>query len=102
MPTRKDLRVIQGGKPADAQPSADQHMPTDVAELLERAGRYRRLLARSQTEETSGLADDMEEAINALQRLEESRHPEAERRAAEYRRLVAEIEAEIVAILRGA
>ena len=99
MPTRKDLRVIQGGKPAETEPPADDRLPTGVAALMERTGRYRRLLARSSNVETAGLVDDMEAAIDAMGRLELSTHPEAKSRAEEYRRLIAEIDAEIVAAL---
>lgn len=101
MPTRKDLRVIKGGKPAEMEPPAGGRLPADVAAFTERTGRYRRLLGRSPDAETAGLVDDMEAAIDAVRRLEQSSHPEAQSRAEEYRRLIAEIDAEIVAALRG-
>ncbi|MGF1611098.1 MAG: hypothetical protein ACFCUQ_16960 [Kiloniellales bacterium] len=43
--------------------------------------------------------DDMEDAINALLRLEQSTQPEARHRADEYRRLIADIDAEIISAL---
>lgn len=95
MPTRKEFHVIQGGKPADARGM------TDVAPLLERTSRFRHLLSLSPSDEISALVNDMEDAIKALQRLERSLHPDARRRAVEYRRLIDEIDAEILMALKS-
>lgn len=98
---RNDFRVIRGGKTDNAEPPAHQHEPADVAQLRHKADNYRCLLSCSPSDEISGLVDDMEEAISALRHLENSRHPAAPCRAAEYRRLIAEIDGEIAAVLKG-
>jgi hypothetical protein len=48
------------------------------------------------------MADDMDEAIAALGRLELSGRHDAPQMAAEYRMLIAEIDAEILGALRRA
>jgi hypothetical protein len=100
MPVRKDFRVIQGSKSATAETPRNQREHADAEQLRQRAERYRWLLLRSRSDESSGLVDDMEEAISALRRLESSHHPAAPRQAAEYRSLIAEIEGEIIAALK--
>ena len=100
MPVRKDFRVIQGSKSANAETPRNQREHADAEQLRQRAERYRWLLLRSRSDESSGLVDDMEEAISALRRLESSHHPAAPRQAAEYRSLIADIEGEIIAALK--
>jgi hypothetical protein len=100
MPTSKGFRLIQGGKHSGADsPTSRPGLPS-AAQLLDQAVRYRRLLGRKPQNEALALVDDMEEAIDALRRLEQGGSPEALMRAQEYRRLIAEIGAEIDAILK--
>lgn len=99
MQSLKDFRVIEGGKGGDAGPAAFPIL--DIDQLRERALQLRYLLALDPHEEAVGLVDDMGEAISVLQRLMRSRHSYAPRRAAEYRALIAEIDAEILALLNG-
>lgn len=99
MPKRKDFRVIHGGRPGDQAPPGDRPVPAAIAQLLERVNEYRSLLAHSPRDDTASLVDDMEDAINALLRLEQSTQPEARHRADEYRRLIADIDAEIISAL---
>jgi len=101
MGTRKSFRVIQGGRRAGTDSPDDLSVSADVDQLLLRASKLRDLLSLRPNDLASGLVEDMEEAIAALRRLEMSAHPAAQRRAAEYRGLIAEIDAEIVAALNG-
>lgn len=101
-PAKTSFRVIQGGKSAAAGPTGDAPVPADVPQLLRRVSTLRDLLSLRPNDVASGLVDDMEEAITALRRLERSRHPDAAHRAAEYRMLAIEIDAEIAAMLKDA
>lgn len=94
MPNQKDFQVIPGGKPNGGAAET-----SSVSNLLDRARRYRERLARRPDATTEGLLADFEDAIYALQRLERSSDPAALPRVAEYRRLIAELDAEILAIL---
>lgn len=100
MPSRKNLRVISGGRPMKAEPSAEQRDLGGLDELWERSEGYRLLLADRPNDETASLVTDMEDAIKTLERLEQSHQPEAGKRAKEYRHLIAEIDAEIAAALQ--
>ena len=99
MPKQKDFRVIPGGKPSDAAPA--DPMSLDTRQLLDRARRYRRLLSACPSNDTESLVSDLEDAIDAFRRMYQSSEAGAETRAAEYRRLIAELDAEIVAALRA-
>lgn len=99
MPKQKVFRVIPGGKPSDA--AAADPMTLDTRQLLDRARRYRRLLSTAPSNETESLVSDLEDAIDAFRRLHQSSEAGAQTRAAEYRRLIAELDAEIVAALRA-
>ena len=99
MPKQKDFRVIPGGKPSDA--AAADPMSLDTSQLLDRARRYRRLLSARPSHDTESLVSDLEDAIDAFRRLHQSSEAGAETRAAEYRRLIAELDAEIIAALRA-
>jgi hypothetical protein len=96
MPKPKDFRVIPGGKPGDAP--AVEPTSADVSQLLDRVRRYRNLLPNPLNDEASGLLSDFEDAVEALRRLELSAEASAQARAAEYRRLIAELDGEIVAV----
>lgn len=100
MRSPKNFRVIKGDKGGGTGPDAPAAL--DVAELRERVLQLRYLLTLCANENAIGLAVDMEEAIGALGRLQLSDHPDARRRIAEYRTLIAEIDLEILAVLRGA
>lgn len=97
MPLRKTLRVIEGGSHGDTGPAPPD---LDVDQLCERARQLRYFVALTRNETAAGLVDDLEAAIGALQRLVQSRQAQAPRRAAEYRVLIAEIDAEILALLK--
>jgi hypothetical protein len=98
MQSRKEFRVIEGGNCRDSLLG----LPVvDFDQLRERTFQLRFILALSTRGNTVGLVDDMEEAIGALQRLTQSGHSDAPRLAAEYRVLIAEIDAEILAVLNG-
>jgi hypothetical protein len=94
MPKPKDFRVIPGGKPTKALPA--EPISADVSQLTDRARRYRAMLPDPAGDEIRGLLSDFEDAVEALRRLELSTEAGAEARAAEYRRLIAELDAEIV------
>lgn len=96
MQSRKEFRVIEGGNCRDSLPGLSV---LDLDQLRERTFQLRFILALSTRKNTIGLVDDMEEAIGVLQRLTQSSHSDAPRRAAEYRALIAEIDAEILAVL---
>lgn len=98
MPSRKDLRVIEGGKGGDASPDALAALTMD--EFRERALQLRLLLALSSDEKAFGMVDDMDEVIGVLSHLELANYPYAPQRAAECRDLIAEIDAEILAVLK--
>ncbi len=95
MLSRKDFRVIEGGKGGEISPAAAPSA-LSIGQLRERAIQLRYLLCLDPKEKALGLVDDMEEAIAALQRLEVSSRADARQRAAEYRALIAEIDAEIL------
>jgi len=99
MPNRKDLHVIPGGKSSDEETNAGDSA-IDVDKLRARADRYRSQLSNHPNDEVSTLVGDMADAIEALKRLEESTAPESQGRAVEYRRLIADLEIEIVAALQ--
>ena len=99
MPKQNDFRVIPGGKPSDA--AAGDTASLDTRQLLDRARRYRRLLSERPSGDTDGLVADLEDAIDAFRRMQQSSEAGAETRAAEYRRLIAELDAEIIAALRA-
>lgn len=99
MPKQKDFRVIPGGKPSDA--AAADTAALDTRQLLDRAQRYRRLLSACPSGVTESLVTDLEDAIDAFRRLHQSSEAGAETRAAEYRRVIAELDAEIIAALRS-
>ncbi|MGF1594706.1 MAG: hypothetical protein ACFCUW_15600 [Kiloniellaceae bacterium] len=96
MPKPKDFRVISGGKPSKASPA--EPVSADVSQLLDRARRYRATLPDPASDQTCSLLADFEDAVEALRRLELSTETGARARAAEYRRLIAELDAEIVAV----
>jgi len=100
MPNRKDLHVIPGGKSSGAETDAGD-AAIAIDKLRARADQYRGQLSNHPDDEISTLLGDMADAIEALKRLEESAAPEAQRRAVEYRRLIADLEIEIVAALQG-
>lgn len=97
MPARRDLRLIEGGKGGNTGRAAFAGLPLD--QLRERALQLRLLLSLGQEGRFLGMADDMDEAIGALGRLESSDRSDAPQRAAEYRILIAEIDAEILRAL---
>jgi len=101
MPKRKDLHVIPGGKSGSDGADDAEVETTAVSKLLERADNYRNLLSLQPDEEISSLVTDMTDAIEALRLLENSTAPDSERRALEYRGLIAELEIEIVAALEA-
>lgn len=96
MPKPKDFRVIPGGKPSKASPA--EPVSADVARLLDRARRHRAMLPDPASDQIRSLLADFEDAVEALRRLELSAEAGARARAAEYRRLIAELDAEIVAV----
>lgn len=100
MPPRNELRVIKGGKGGHTRPNTVPVLHID--QLRERASQLRLLLALSPDEKACVIADDLDEAIGVLGRLELSDDHDAPQRAAEYRVLIAEIDAEILAVLKGA
>ena len=104
MPERKglhsDLRVVSGGKSTDGDTPDSPALPGGVEKLVDRAGHYRCLLADHPDQEVLALVTDMVDAIEALGRLEQSTGKDAQQRAVEYRRLIAELEIEIVAALQ--
>ena len=96
MPDRKDFRVVPGGKARQAfaaEPTAES-----VFQLRVRVWRYRSMFAKPRPEEICGLLSDFEDAIEALGRLELSPEPGGDPRIQEYRQLIAELDAEIVAL----
>lgn len=101
MPKRKDLRVIPGGKPGNTTAPCGPHFTENCARLLQRADHYRSLAADKPGKEVPNLVGDMVDAIRALSRLEQSGDTAAQRRALEYRRLIAELEIEIVSLLEA-
>jgi hypothetical protein len=98
MPKQKDFRVIPGGKPDD--PAAADPASFDIRQLQDRARQYRRLVSERPGNDTESLVSDFEDAIEALRRLQQSSDAGADIRANEYRHLVAELDAEIVAALK--
>jgi hypothetical protein len=98
MPRQKDFRVIRGGKPSGT--SAAEPIPVEIALLLDRARSYRRLLAQTPNSHVEALVTDLEDAVGALRRLNRSGDAVTSPRAAEYRRLVAELDSEILLALR--
>jgi hypothetical protein len=58
-------------------------------------------LSARPSDDTESLVSDLEDAIDAFRRLHQSSEAGAETRAAEYRRLIAELDAEIIAALRA-
>jgi hypothetical protein len=99
MPKRKDLHVIPGGKSSNEGADAGDSAIT-IDKLGARVDHYRSQLSNHSDEEISTLVGDMADAIEALKRLEGSTAPEAQSRAIEYRRLIADLEIEIVAAFR--
>jgi len=100
MRKRKGLRVIPGGKSGEEGAPRGPQLPLGSDQLLQKADRYRKLLGDRADSEVSGLVGDMVDAITALRRLEASPAVEARQRALEYRRLIAELEIEIVTALQ--
>jgi|GEM_PF-4410338 len=99
MPKRKDLRLIPGGKADGALPTWSLG-PSESSELLlARADRYRALAATSSNGEIPNLIDDLIDAIKALALLEKSDAASAPHQVLEYRRLIADLEIEIVTAL---
>jgi hypothetical protein len=96
MPKPKDFKVIPGGKPSKASPA--EPVSADVSRLLDRARRHRAMLPDPASDQIRSLLADFEDAVDALRRLELSAETGARARAAEYRRLIAELDAEIVAV----
>src|SRR3546814_2642170 len=94
MPKRKDFRVIPGGKSSDAAPADPTSL--DARQFIDRARLYRRLLSERPDDDTESLVSDLEDAIGAYCGLRQSSEAGARPRAAEYRRLVIELDAEIV------
>lgn len=88
--------MIPGGK-LDETPAVEA-TSAEIAQLLDRVRRYRSLLPGPLGEEFRGVLSDFEDAVEALRLLESSSEAEAQPRVAEYRRLVAELDAEIVAV----
>jgi hypothetical protein len=70
-------------------------------QLLERVDHYRKILPDGRDGLLLNLVNDMADAVKALRLLEESAEPAAQKRAVEYRALIAELEIEIVAALQG-
>ncbi|HEY9569294.1 MAG TPA: hypothetical protein VIR38_14465 [Thalassobaculum sp.] len=99
MPKRKDFRVIPGGKSSDAAPADPTSL--DARQFIDRARLYRRLLSERPDDDTESLVSDLEDAIGAYCGLRQSSEAGARPRAAEYRRLVIELDAEIVAALQA-
>jgi hypothetical protein len=94
----KNFRLILGGKPASDDPP-DGRSGAVIAQLRKKTRKFRYFLSLTPNAETAELVRDMEEAIEALEWLERTRHGYLRRRAADYRRLIAEIEAEILVAL---
>ena len=101
MPERKDLRVIPGGKSGGTVPPCGPHLPENCERLLQKAEHYRRLAANRPGRDVANLISDMVDAVRALALLEKSDDTAAQRRALEYRRLIAELEIEIVSVLEA-
>lgn len=99
MPKRKDLRVIPGGKSGDTSAPCGPHLIEDCDRLLQRAERYRTLAADKSDKGILNLIRDMVDAVRALSLLDQFDGTAAQRQALEYRRLIAELEIEIVAAL---
>ena len=99
MTKRNDLHVIQGGKSGATDTPCELHASGGCDQLREKALQYRNLAASKSDHELSSLIGDMVDAINALEFLEQSAEEQAKRRSIEYRRLIAELEIEIVAAL---
>lgn len=101
MPKRTDLHVISGGKSGDREASSHPSAADDCARLLQKADHYRDLAASKPSKEVTNLISDLADAIRALCLLEQSNEVAAQQRALEYRRLVAELEIEIVSTLNA-
>jgi len=101
MPKRKDLRVIPGGKSGNTNSPCGPDFPENCDRLLQKAEHYRSLAAGKPSKEIANLIGDMVDAVRALSRLEQLADTAAQRRALEYRRLIAELEIEIVSVLEA-
>jgi hypothetical protein len=101
MPKRKDLRVIPGGKPGGTSIPCGPHLPENCDRLLLKTEHYRSLAADKPGKEVVNLIGDMVDAVRALSLLEQSDGTAEQRRALEYRRLIADLEIEIVAALEA-
>jgi len=99
MPKRKDLRVIPGGKSDGSPPPPLPQPPESFEVLMARVDHYRGLTDARSNSEISNLIDDMKDAIEALALLEKSPAISAPKRMIEYRRLIADLEIEIVSAL---
>lgn len=94
---KKDFRVIPGGKPNDA--SAAEPVSTEIALLLDRVRSYRRVLAQNPHSHAEALVSDLEDAVGALRRIGRPSEAGLSPHADEYRRLIADLDKEIIAAL---
>lgn len=99
MPKRVDLHLIPGGRSEGSDEPAGSPISNCCDQLLQKAQRYRDLAVRRSDTDLEGLVGDMTDAIKALALLEQSTTEVEGRRAIEYRRLIAELEIEIVSAL---
>jgi hypothetical protein len=97
MPRQKEFRVIPGGKPNDA--AAADPVSSEIVQLLHRVRGYRRSLAQNPNSHAEGLVSDLEDAVGALRRLERPSDTGPSPHADEYRRLIADLDKEIMAAL---
>jgi hypothetical protein len=101
MPKRKNLRVIPGGKSDGTKPPCGPALAENCHRLLQKADHYRSLAGSKPGKDVSNLIGDMVDAVRALGRLELSDDTASQRRALEYRRLIAELEIEILSALEA-
>lgn len=95
---RAVLRLIHGGK-ATEEPVRSEASRSGSLPPQDRPKRYRDRCAGLADPTLTSLLDDYDMAIEGLRRWQASNHPHAARRVREYRTLIAEIEAEILAAL---
>lgn len=98
MPKRTILRLIHGGKAVEG-PAQSYRPPARASSEQENPKHYRARLAGLNDPALNSLLDDYDMAVDCLRQWQMAHHPHAAERVLEYRTLVAEIEAEILAIL---
>lgn len=92
------LRLIRGGKAVEGATQPDLPPARTLSEQESFKG-YRSRSAELTDPALSSLLDDYDMAVDSLRQWQASDHPHATERVLEYRTLIAEMEAEIHAIL---